>query len=252
MPRIIDPTYKDNCCYCGKQAYWISVNTKRKRCEYYPSRCPALILKAETARREKLNGENLVKKMKQMSKKGNARLNELHKDALWVEQKSKTISNKVKQRGGHKGKNNPMYGKKHTPAAIKKQKERAALRKATSYIQASATKVKRGLSVPKNQKSDWQLYKEKISSLTRFSYNKYKQHVNPLNLDAKRGYELDHKFSKYKGFLNNIDPAIISHPANLEMIEKSQNRSKSSKCSITLETLLESIYKFDSKINCIQ
>jgi hypothetical protein len=57
------------------------------------------------------------------------------------------------------------------------------------------------------------------------------------------GYDLDHKFSIAEGFKQSILPAIIGNIANLEFIDSSANRSKGSKCSITLPNLFKSFDK---------
>ena len=53
-----------------------------------------------------------------------------------------------------------------------------------------------------------------------------------------KDFHLDHKFSIYEGFKQNIDPKIIAHYKNLEVIPMKLNIGKSSHCSITLEELL--------------
>lgn len=61
-----------------------------------------------------------------------------------------------------------------------------------------------------------------------------------LNLSLRgRDFHLDHKFSVKMGFINNIDPEIIAHWSNLEIIPANKNCSKGRKCSQTLEQLLE-------------
>ena len=49
------------------------------------------------------------------------------------------------------------------------------------------------------------------------------------------------------GFLNNIDPQIIAHPANCKLMIQKENTSKYSKSSITLEELLIRIEAWDLK-----
>jgi len=39
------------------------------------------------------------------------------------------------------------------------------------------------------------------------------------------------------GFNNNINPEIISHPANCQLISQRKNSSKHMNCSITIEEL---------------
>lgn len=60
------------------------------------------------------------------------------------------------------------------------------------------------------------------------------------------GMSRDHMVSIRYGFDNNIDPAIIKHPANCALILSRINRQKYSKCSITLEQLLDRIDNWSS------
>jgi hypothetical protein len=55
------------------------------------------------------------------------------------------------------------------------------------------------------------------------------------------GVVKDHRLSIKFGFENSIDPKVIGHPANCEFLYYSQNASKGSNSSITLEELLELI-----------
>ena len=53
----------------------------------------------------------------------------------------------------------------------------------------------------------------------------------------KYGYALDHKYSIYDGFKNDVDPEIISHWKNLECIPELENSRKNKNSSITLKYL---------------
>lgn len=55
------------------------------------------------------------------------------------------------------------------------------------------------------------------------------------------GISRDHSYSVKEGFKNNIDPKIISHPANCVLMKQDDNSSKKTKCNITIEELLERI-----------
>lgn len=61
------------------------------------------------------------------------------------------------------------------------------------------------------------------------------------NLD---GVSKDHMFSVKEGFLQGVDPKIIAHPANCQLMQQSENSKKKSSCSITLEELYEKISNF--------
>ena len=60
------------------------------------------------------------------------------------------------------------------------------------------------------------------------------------------GVSRDHIYSISDGFKNNIDPRIISHPANCRLISHKENQRKHSNSSITLEELKERIKIFES------
>ena len=81
-------------------------------------------------------------------------------------------------------------------------------------------------------------YNIKIWKITNKSYKKYYQQIkNSEYRGIEHGYALDHKFSIYDGFINNVDPKIIGHYKNLECIPESKNLKKNKNSSITLEEL---------------
>lgn len=61
------------------------------------------------------------------------------------------------------------------------------------------------------------------------------------------GVSRDHIISVSYGFANNIDPKIISHPANCQIMIHSHNKLKHNKCSLPLDQLLEKIRLWDAK-----
>lgn len=70
-----------------------------------------------------------------------------------------------------------------------------------------------------------------------------KRKGQPKNIS---GVSRDHIISISFGFANNIDPSIISHPANCRIVLHSENKKKSSKCDLTVNQLLEKIAIWDS------
>ena len=64
---------------------------------------------------------------------------------------------------------------------------------------------------------------------------------NNTNID---GISRDHMYSIANGWKNKIDPTIISHPANCNLIPQQENRIKWINCSITYQELLERINRF--------
>lgn len=77
-------------------------------------------------------------------------------------------------------------------------------------------------------------YQKLVRSLTNVVIRHYK-------LEAKSGYEWDHKFSVYEGFHQNVHPSIIASRENLELIPAASNRSNGRDCSITRNELINSV-----------
>lgn len=65
--------------------------------------------------------------------------------------------------------------------------------------------------------------------------------------DNVNGVSRDHMLSCKEGYELLIDPYLISHPANCELIQQSKNASKSIKSSLTLEQLIERVKKWNAK-----
>jgi hypothetical protein len=83
-----------------------------------------------------------------------------------------------------------------------------------------------------------------------FDFSLIKQYgwYQPINRgDNLNGISRDHIVSVKYGFENDIDPNIISHPANCQLLKHCENSSKNSKCSLTLDELLKNIQEWDKK-----
>jgi hypothetical protein len=65
--------------------------------------------------------------------------------------------------------------------------------------------------------------------------------------DNLNGVSRDHIVSVKFGYENKIDPKIISHPANCQLLRHNENISKNKKCSLTIDELLEKIEQWDDK-----
>jgi hypothetical protein len=81
-----------------------------------------------------------------------------------------------------------------------------------------------------------------FSLVEQFGWYKAKNHGDNLN-----GVSRDHMVSVMFGFKHNIDPSIISHPANCKLLRHNDNVSKGSKCLITIDELTSRIQKRDEK-----
>lgn len=87
-------------------------------------------------------------------------------------------------------------------------------------------------------------YKDEFDFNLIKNFGWYQAKNNGNNID---GVSRDHRFSVKEGFRQLINPLIISHPANCELIINKKNQSKNDKCSITIEELLEKIKIFEKK-----
>lgn len=87
------------------------------------------------------------------------------------------------------------------------------------------------------------LYSQRVRTLTETTYKKHKNKINPLNRNRSKNWQIDHKFSISEGFRNNIDPEIMSHYVNLQMLTGLNNNKKNDKCSITKEELINNYEK---------
>lgn len=107
-----------------------------------------------------------------------------------------------------------------------------------------------------NCKGEYRVYKEKCI----FKFNLF-DYPDLFNLDLiyehgfysasntknpnLNGVSRDHKISVKYGYENNINPYIISHPLNCELLLHKDNQIKKSNCSISVEELEQLIKTFD-------
>lgn len=99
------------------------------------------------------------------------------------------------------------------------------------------TMIQKGYWKDPSRKTESERYYRAVANETRKNYLAYKAILNPDNLPRGKGWELDHRFSVSEGFRQAVSPELIGHWTNLELIDASQNNSKWSRCSITLEQL---------------
>ena len=100
-------------------------------------------------------------------------------------------------------------------------------------------KIEEGVYLDPSRMDDYKLYRKIVWKYTN------KQKIEVLKNFDKRGradlkndaYHLDHRFSIYEGFKNNIPSYIIGNIGNLEFIPHYENSKKQGKCSITKEEL---------------
>lgn len=90
-----------------------------------------------------------------------------------------------------------------------------------------------------NIKDDYKKYKNDVMRVTRQqSFNQLPNYEKRNNSGVDGAYQLDHKYSISEGFNNNILPEIIGGIKNLEFIPWEENVKKRTKCSITINELI--------------
>jgi len=87
-------------------------------------------------------------------------------------------------------------------------------------------------------KSEYEIYCRKVWKETYKSLKRYSKKIPNIELRSKK-FHLDHKYSIHQGFQNNVNPIIIGHWKNLEIVESVKNLKKYNRCSITLENLIQ-------------
>jgi len=101
------------------------------------------------------------------------------------------------------------------------------------------TQIANGRWVDPALRTEWAQYKYEVQYHTYRNYKKNKHKINPDDLPlGRKTYQLDHIYSRKAGFENKINPTIIAHAENLQVIPANHNRLKSHHCDMTFEELL--------------
>lgn len=111
------------------------------------------------------------------------------------------------------------------------------------------TKINHGRQLPDDQVPLYNLYYRKVNSHTYISLKKKftKEELKKRTIcGVNGGFQIDHRFSVIRGFINNILPSIVGCCSNLELIPWLNNTRKNSNCSITKEELF-SLYDHEIK-----
>lgn len=108
----------------------------------------------------------------------------------------------------------------------------------------SESQVRNGIATPMEKRDDFREYRNKVG-LESARHNLHL--LENFDKRGPKGYHLDHKYSVFEGFKNNVPVEIIGHFCNLEMLHYSENTSKGEKCSITLDHLKELIKQYNDK-----
>ncbi len=115
------------------------------------------------------------------------------------------------------------------------------------YIDINKRKTKKIIELNllkyNKDKTDWKLYCLYVKKYSERAFKNYYNYINPERLKRGRNdYHLDHKVSKFYGFINNIPPYIIGSEYNLEMLWYTDNIKKSVNNSILIEDLIKDFY----------
>lgn len=97
------------------------------------------------------------------------------------------------------------------------------------------------IRIPIERIDEFAEYSKKVRYLTRSTFLRHKKMVKGYELKEldSKNYHIDHIFSISDGFLNKIDPEIISSYHNLRVINKKDNLEKGKSSHILLSDLLE-------------
>lgn len=125
--------------------------------------------------------------------------------------------------------NNPKWFKKLSLAGKGRHKSLDSIKK--------QIKTKTGYSYEEwqNKKREYEKYRNKVMLFTR------RNDISLIenNQIKQTGWHLDHNYSIYDGWINNIDPKIVGHHVNLRYIPAEHNCRKNKNSEICLTELLE-------------
>jgi hypothetical protein len=86
-------------------------------------------------------------------------------------------------------------------------------------------------------KNGWRRYKFLVWYYTEKTYKEFYHQINPHNYKRGKLFHLDHIYSIYDGFTNNVSPKIIGGVKNIRIISSQENLSKNKKSNITLNEI---------------
>jgi len=146
MPKINNPSTDDTCFYCTRQAFYVSVNTKRKRCQEKVTQCPAVTEKQQQSRDNNWTSlGDKITHMKQLSVLAHDKLKVLHEDEVWRSARAANIT-KAKEQIDTSGENNPMYGRTHSAISREKMVRSAQTRDNTNIGKYQRTQKHRNIA----------------------------------------------------------------------------------------------------------
>lgn len=103
------------------------------------------------------------------------------------------------------------------------------------------TMIDRGIIACPSDRPDYINYMNEVWRYTNENdLTTLPNHDKRGRIEIPGSYQLDHKYSIFYGFRNNISPEIIGSLNNLEFIPSIENSKKKIKCSISIEELMNS------------
>jgi hypothetical protein len=106
----------------------------------------------------------------------------------------------------------------------------------------SDARIRNG-ATPKHLRGAYTKYNEAVFTYTRESWVEFQDKINPDCLPRGRTYTVDHIYSIYQGFMENIPAYIIGHWTNLQMLTLSENSHKNARCHKTQDQLFEDFFE---------
>lgn len=108
-----------------------------------------------------------------------------------------------------------------------------------AYETRTATKIKNGTIIHPDHKCEFAKYTCDVWKHTSTSYRKFRSLIKNSDKERSREWHLDHIFSIYDGFQNGVDPKVIGHHSNLQLISQLENITKNTQSWKSLEELYE-------------
>ena len=144
----------------------------------------------------------------------------------------------------------------HCPEYVRKHSERVTehWQRPDALIRKEKTKERffeHCCGVPKVIEKQKQTLKEKWGDITPAQMKDFRHYARRIRSRAQKwakaqGYELgkqtyhvDHKFSIWDAWLEGLPESVVNHPANLRILEATENLSKGANSLYTLEELLK-------------
>lgn len=105
----------------------------------------------------------------------------------------------------------------------------------------SDARIRNG-ATPKHLRGAYTKYNEAVFTFTRENWKDHQATINPDGSPRSRENTVDHIFSVYQGFTDNIPAYIIGHWTNLRMLPLGENARKGARCDKTKDQLFEDFF----------